>query len=327
MRKPRLIASVAVTAGVLLATGCSHDDNAQQAPDNASPKAAVMTSVSQLKAGHFDALMQNLLPPADYKTMRADWSAHRGNPDKITPAQRQRFAEQMHNLTEPGAKAKLYQDLKPRVAAYNSKYKAQLPMMVGIGQTVVDTQLDNSKTLTLTQKKQAKDVIAALGGWAKNAPWGDQAKAKQAVGVVVDTARQVDIKTFKQAYALNYDQAMAKYGQIWGGAKQLLAIYGLSIDKALDSVKAKTVDNDGHVAHVRVDYQVLDKPMSTQLTMIELDGHWYDQDVLNNWRREHAKQTAAASAASTAAEVVDQSAPPAASTPGSSKPAVAASTH
>lgn len=320
MRISRYAWPLALGLGALVLAGCGKQ--AASTGGNGSPRAAVETSIKALKAGHFDALMHNLLPPVDYKTMRADWSKDRGDPSRITPAQRTQFAENMKRLTQPGAKDALYKQVEPRIEAFQSKYKAQLPMMVGIGQTVADTQLDNTKTLTLTQKKQAKDLVSALAGWAKQAPWGDKAKARQAVGTLVDTARSLDLKTFDQVYALDYAQAMAKYGQVWQGAKKVLALYGLSLDQIFDSAKVETVDNDGKQAHVRVDYTVLDKPMSTQLTLVQRDGHWYDKDVLDNWRRAHAHSSGPTPAASTAAGVVAQSAPmPAAS----SAPAAAAS--
>ncbi len=285
---------VAAFAFALL-PACGKGDHSQPSPTaSTTPAKTVLTSVQLLKDGQFDALMQHVLPPAEYKQMRAKWDeAHKKTKD-ISDADRQKFAQGMAQLTAPDAEQKLWAKVQPRLEKMDKQYKARLPMMIGMGQVMMDTQISNSKQLTPDQKKQATDVVDALGGWAQKTDWTDADKVKKAIGVVTSTARKLDLKTLDQAVALNYDQALAKYGVAWNGVKQVVDVYGLSVDQTLDSAKAKTVSSDAHTATVEVDYTLLGKPQSMTVDMIKIDDRWYDKDLIDHWRKAMDEQAPAA---------------------------------
>ena len=278
-------------AVLLLLAACGKDKQAEQATASAAPAKAVMTSVRLLKAGDFDALMQHVLTPADYKDMRADWGKD-PDPSKISAADRQQFAENMMRLTAPDAEQNLFAELKPKLDTFDAKYKVQLPLFIGMGQTLAGTQIDLSTEMTSAQKNQAKDVLGALASWAGETPWGDPVKAKQAIGFVVDTARKLDLKTLGQAYSLDYPAAMQRFNTGWTGFKQVLAVYGLPVNDILDSVQAKTLSVDGEHAKVAVSYSILGKPISTELEMLRKDDHWYDANILNKWEKQRAEELA-----------------------------------
>jgi hypothetical protein len=159
--------------------------------------------------------------------------------------------------------------------------------MIGIGQAIAATGVAQSKELTNQQKQQATEVINVLAPWAQQVAWFDQAKAKQAIAVAVATARQLDIKTPEALRAMDFDTAMRKYSVGFIGIKQALSIYGLSIDDVLDSVRVTALENRNGHARVRIDYTLLGKPLSTESNLIEQDGRWYSEDMLNNVRRSH----------------------------------------
>ncbi len=289
MRKPFLrLLTLFVVA--LALTACHKNEQQQLASEGATPEAAITSAVAQLKAADFDSLWQHLLPPADYQQLRADWSKqHQRAGTDITDSDRQRFAQSMQRLTQPDAKKKLYAKLEPQLDAWPSKYKKRLPMVVGIFRIMVGTRITQSDTLTGKQKTQARGVLDAVSDWAQSTDWGDKAKAKQAVDIVVDTARGLKLKTLDQAYQLDYPQAMQRYDTAWKGFRQLLAVYGLSMDAVLDSVQVKTLSQKGDTARVEVDYSILDKPMSSTLDMVRQGKRWYIADVIRHWREEQAK--------------------------------------
>jgi hypothetical protein len=300
MRAIRSGFAVLLAAALLLAAcGKDKDQAQQQAVANASatPVVAVQTTAKLLKDGDFDGFWQHVLPPADYRTLRADWGKDRAGKRPVTAKDRQQFADTMAELTAPDAETTLYAKLQPTLADYNRKYKNQLPVMMAIAQSVFATQIDNSKDLTLERKQQAKDTLAAVAQWAQRAAWGDPAKAKQAVAVVVDTARKLDLKTLDQARTLDYAQSMQRYTTAWLGAKQLLAIYGLSLDQTFDSVRTELTASKGDTATVKLSYTLLDKPTSTDIHLIRENGRWYDADLLAHWRQRHASPATPASTA------------------------------
>ncbi|HEX7112712.1 MAG TPA: hypothetical protein VF216_09730 [Mizugakiibacter sp.] len=290
----RLALVAMVAAGLLAACG---KQPASPTADTRTPDGAVLTATRLLKAGDFDGLAQATLPPQDYQAQRADWEREHLAVADITDEDRRKFASAMQRLTAPGAEQQLFAQLKPQLAAFEQQYKDQLPTMIGIGQTMLGTAVDQSADLTAAQKAQAKEALVALAQWAQGVAWTDPAKAQQAIAVICDTARKLDLKTLDQARALPYEQAVQKYGLAWQGFKRLTAVYGLDIDQALDSAKVETLSNDGQTARLKVTYTLLGKPISGETTMVQRDGRWYDRDALEARAKARAAETAAASSA------------------------------
>lgn len=254
-----------------------------------TPEQSVQQSLALIKVGDFAGFWKHALPPADYDTLRADWTRPRPDEHPLTPEERADFVKNMQQLTEPDAETKLYALARPKLAQLQAQYQDQVPVMIGIFQAIAATGVSQSKELTNAQKQQATAVINVLAPWARKVPWFDQARAKQAIGVAVATARKLDLKTPEQLKAMDFDTAMQKYSIGFLGIKQALAIYGLSIDETLDSVKITTVDNRNGHAHVRIDYTLLGQPLSTESDLIEQGGRWYSQDMLQNVREAHER--------------------------------------
>jgi hypothetical protein len=308
MRFPTLRHAVLPLFAALLLSACHGKDDASQ-PGGSTPEAALQGSVDLLKAGDFNGLWKHALPPADYATMRADWSRHEQNQQPITAEDRAKFDETMLKLTGPDAENKLYAEVQPKLTSMEQQYKDQIPVLISVGQAVAKSGIEQNKSLSADQKAQASSVLDVLGPWAQQTPWFDQAKAKQAIGVAVSTARKLDLKTPDQLRTMDFDTAMAKYSTGFAGAKQLLAIYGLSVDDTLNSVKLTPVSNSNGHAVVKVDYTLLGKPLSTESKMVQQDGRWYAEDMLENVRQSHRQLTEqAAQAASSAPAATSTSA-------------------
>jgi uncharacterized protein YaiI (UPF0178 family) len=274
----------------LLLSAC-HGRNEAASPGGSTPEAALQASVDLLKAGDFGGLWKHALPPADYANLRADWARHQQDPRPITAEDRARFDETMQRLTAPDAETRLYAELQPKLASMQQQYKDQLPVLISVGEALVKSAVSQSKSLSDTQKTQADSVIAVLAPWAQQAPWFDQDRAKQAVGVAVATARKLDLKTPEQLRSMDFDAAMGKYSTGYAGLKQLLAIYGLSVDETLDSVRLTPVSSSHGHAVVKVDYTLLGKPLSTESKLVQQDGRWYSEDLLDNARKAHQEAT------------------------------------
>lgn len=284
---------------VLALAACHNKDEAAQA-GGSTPEAAVQGSIDLLKAGDFNGLWKHTLPPADYATLRADWSRRNANPPPISAADKAKFDEAVQKLTGPDAENKLYAELQPKLGQMEQQYKDQLPVLISMGGALLKNSVAQNKTLDSEQKTQANELIDVLVPWAKQAPWFDQARAKQAVGVVVVTTRQLDLKNADQLRTMNFDTAMAKYATGYAGLKQLLAIYGLSVDGALNSIKLSTLsDKDGR-AVVKIDYTLLGKPLSAESTLVQQDGRWYSASLINNVHEAHERLQQPAAAGSTA---------------------------
>lgn len=281
---------VLATAAALFMT--SHHRNLGPVPVVAggdTPEESVQQSIALIKTGDFAGFWKHALPPADYDTLRADWTRPRPDEHPLTPEDRADFVKTMQQLTAPDAETKLYAVAKPKLAQLQAQYQDQVPVMIGIFQAIAATGVSQSKDLTSLQKQQATEVINVLAPWAQTVPWFDQARAKRVVSIAVDTARRLDLKTPEQLKAMDFDTAMQKYSIGFLGIKQALTVYGLSLDDTFDSVKISTVESRNGHAHVKIDYTLLGKPLSTESDLIQQDGRWYSEDVLQNVREAHQR--------------------------------------
>ena len=82
---------------------------------------------------------------------------------------------------------------------------------------------------------------------------------------------------------------MTRYATGYAGLKQMLAIYGLSVDQTLDSIRLTPVSRSNGRAVVRIDYSLLGKPLSTESTLVEQGGRWYSEDLLDQVRASHRR--------------------------------------
>lgn len=285
-----------------LALAACHDKDKQEAATSGgdTPEAAVQQSITLIKSGDFAGFWKHALPPADYATFRQDW-VH-ADPDRppLTDEQRAEFTKNYTAWTEPDAENKRYVELKPKLVQLSQQYRDQLPVMIGIVQQIAKTGVEQDKSMTTTQKAQANAVVDTLGPWVQQAPWFDQDKAKQAVTIVVATARKLDLKSADQLRTMDFDTAMQKYALGYDGLKQALNLYGLSLDQTWDSVKLSTIENANGHARVKIDYVLLGKPLSTESVLVQQDGRWYSEDLLKNARETHTRLSQPASSATAA---------------------------
>ncbi|HEX8778459.1 MAG TPA: hypothetical protein VF738_10085 [Rhodanobacter sp.] len=284
---------------LLVLAACHHQDEAAQV-GGSTPEAAVQGSIDLLKAGDFNGLWKHALPPAEYATLRADWSRHNANQPPVSAAEKAKFDETVQKLTGPDADARLYAEVQPKLSQMEQQYKDQLPVLISVGDALLKNGVAQNKNLDAEQKAQANQLIDVLAPWAKQAPWFDQTRAKQSVGVLVATARKLDLKSPDQLRTLDFDAAMAKYATGYAGLKQLLAIYGLSVDDALDSVRLSTLSSKDGRAVVKIDYTLLGKPLSAESTLVQRAGRWYSESLINNVHEAHERLQQPAAAGSTA---------------------------
>lgn len=291
----------------LLLGACHGKDDASQS-GGSSPVAALQSSIDLVKAGDFNGLWKHALPPADYANLRTDWSRRAQAKQPITADDRAKFNQAMQQLTGPDAENKLYAELQPKLTAMEQQYKDQLPVLISVGEALLKNTVTQNKDLSPTQKTQADDALDVITPWAQNTPWFDQAKARQAIGVAVATARKLDLKSPEQLRAMDFDAVMGKYSIGYDGLKRLLAIYGLSVDQTLESIKLSELSNSNGHAVVKIDYTLLGKPLSAESKLVQENGRWYSQDMLDNVRKSHQQlsqpsvaQTPAAATAGTVA--------------------------
>jgi hypothetical protein len=296
----RIVFAAALTA---LAAGCSpNNSSAPGAPvavaAPSTPDGAVSAAVSALRANNVGAFLDSALPAGELAKLKADWNKD-VNKEPVTDSDRQQFTDTMAKLTAPGAEDKLYTEMEPQLKEFDAKTAQQMPMMIAMGQGFAQSAIQQSKDLNDQQKQQTTALVEASAKWAQTVKFTDPTLVKGAIAAICKTARDLNLKTVDEARALSYDQAMQKAGIVVGGVKQVFAVYGLNMDKALDSVKVETVSTTGDTAKVKVTYSAFDQPFTTESDLVKVDGKWFGKQALDQWNKQ--QQEAAGKPANPAA--------------------------
>lgn len=287
--RPRFLSHVLLLAASALLLCACHGKNDEPRPGGSTPEAALQRSIGLLKAGHFSALWKQALPPADYATMRADWSREQQQPPAASAADRARFTAAMRQLTANDAGKTLFKQWQPRLTRIEQQYGDQLPVLISVGGALAKARVMQDQDLGSTEKTLISNVVDVLTPWARQAAWFDPAHTRQAVDILVATARKLKLKRLAQLHSMDFDTAMSTCATGYAGLKQLLAIYGLSVDDTLNSIRLSPVSSSNGHAVVRIDYTVLGKPLSIESNLVQQDGRWYSEDMLDWVRASHRR--------------------------------------
>lgn len=306
MNRLKLLACAGLTA--LALSACTGDKNlAAKDPVTAAKDLSVA-----FRTNDFDRLTHIMAPPEDYAKLEARYKDKQAKTPAPTDEESKQFADQLAEYTAPDAEAKLFAQVQPKLAQMGP----QIPMGVAMMSGIMGQSIEQNPKLTPTEKDQAKAVLTAITKWATTAKLDDPDKAKQAIGVIVATARSLKLTTLADAQKLSFAQVMDKAGTGIGGVRKALAVYGFDTDKMLDSVSVAKKSQDGDKAVVTVSYTIMDTPVTFDLDMVRRDGRWYSADLLktveDSLSDKPAAPTGIAPAAAAPAEAAPAEAAPAA---------------
>ena len=290
----RLLLLFALSA---LAACHSHNQNGAGAAE--TPEGAVRQSLVLIRAGDFDGFLRHALPARDYATLRADWEYNRTRQPALAEVDRARIDATLQQLRAPDAAATLDAQLQPWLAQTQARYGDQLPMLVNVARVLASGAVVRNNALSEAQKQHLNALLQALAPWAQRAPWFDPGKAHQAVAVAVATTQRLDLRDAQSLRTQDFDHAMRSYTILFHALEQVLALYGLPVDQALASAHAVPLDYHPPYARVRVEYTLFGQPLGLESTLVQQDGHWYDQDLINSVREAHGRLTAPPEAATT----------------------------
>jgi hypothetical protein len=284
-----------------LAAACGKNDDAAKsaaapapvAAPAATPDAAILTAVRALRANDINGFLTAAMPAAEVAKIKTDWVKNMTK-DPVTDEDRKKFTEQMTKFSAPGAEDKLYAEIEPQLKKFDAESAQQMPMMIAMGQGFIQSSIQQNKDLTDDQKQQTAALVDAMGKWAQGVKFTDPALVKGAIAAVCKTARDLNLKSLDEVRGLSYDQGMLKAGIVLGGVKQVLGVYGLQLDKSLDSIKAETVSTTGDAAKVKITYSAFDQPFATESDLVKVDGRWYGKQAIEKWQKEQAEAATAA---------------------------------
>jgi len=265
------------TLGLL--SGCGREPVAP-----GDPVAAVEGLAEAIKDNDLLTYSKLSLPPALHARLEQRWNDELALAPKLTAAQRKDHARYMKQMLEPGAEAKLLARYESKMKKFQGEINSQWPMMKGAAQIFVSGAIQANEDLTPAERDHAKAVGQAILEWLKPAMFSDKEKAREAIAVICQTAREINLPEAEQMHQLSMVASLEKGGIALKGLKDLGRVYGADVDESLDTLEAKLVDADasGNQATVEVNYVLLGKDIHFEIEMTRIDGRWYPADKVHD---------------------------------------------
>ena len=259
-----LALTVAVGSAPLVFQNCNAADPALS---NTTPDGAILGAAACMRDNDIKGLLERVRPPEDYAKMKEKFAAK----PKMSDSDKAGFNAVLTQLTADGAEETIYQLIKPKLSeAQGSLVEAKdgIPDMIQ-GLVAMQGITDEGEL------KSAQEMAGAIGKWVGNLKIDKEVTAKKAIGIVCATVRSLKIKSADDLEALTFDQFMDKAGLAVDGLKQVLDIYGLSINDSIASIKVGKPEIDGDTATVPVTSTFLGKSITLPAKLTKSGDGWY----------------------------------------------------
>ncbi len=272
MNRLKLLALAGLS--LLALSACTSNKN-EAAKD---PVTAAKDIAVAMRDNDYGRLSHIMVPPDLYAKLETRYKDENAKKPAPSADQEKQFADSLAKFTASDAEDKMFAQIQPQLAQMGP----QIPMYVAMGTGGLGQMIASSDKMSAPEKAQANAVVNAISKWAQAAHLDDQDKAKQAIKVVVGTARDLKLTTLDAMQKLSFSEMTQKVGVAAGGLRKTLAVYGFDTDKALDSVKVEKKSEDGDNAMVTISYTLLDTPISFEEAMVKVDGRWYNKSLVDS---------------------------------------------
>lgn len=275
--------ALAGALAVALAACGKKEEEASTAPavveakaQSLGPAETLQATTDAFKSNDLGALLALTLPPGKLDEMKADWDKNRAEP--ITDEDRQEFADGWGKLVADGAVDKMMTEAEPQL----QQMKQQLPMMLPMFQGMATMSVSENTELSDDQKAAATGALNGLFTWAQSADLANSDKLRQALTIAHERGRSLNINSLDDVKALEFNQMLAKGSVMLGAVKEILNVYGLSLDDMAGSLKAEQVEATADTAKIRTSYTLFGQQISYDTEMVRQDGRWYSKDGMES---------------------------------------------
>ncbi len=236
--------------------------------DTSSPDGAFMASVAAMKSNDLASLIKNSLSEEQYNELVTEFENNKTT--NFSEADKAQFAQAMTMLTADGAEENLFAMAKPQL----EQARAMLPMMLMMGKDQMLQGIKNNPMLPEAQRDSAATIAGAAMDWVGENDVLSDEKTQAAIAAVVSTAKALNMTSLDEVQNMNFDQALAKGSVAFGGLKNVLGAYGISMDDMLNSVEVETVDVQGDKATMNVKFNMFGEEVKQVMNMVKKNGVW-----------------------------------------------------
>jgi hypothetical protein len=253
------------------------------------PVAAVKGLAAAVRANDLVRYSRLSVPPELHRRLEARWTENLAAGPAPTAKQRADYDRWMGRLTQKNAEEQVYASFDRRMKKIEADLNSQWPLMKATGGIFLTGVIQANPRLSAGEKAHAKTLGTTLLDTITPELVTDRRRARQAIAVVVETARDLELPTLEHSRRLEMIPALEKGGRILAGAKAIGRIYGLDADAALRAVDARVVEVDGDVATMEVSYPLAGRRIAFPMQLLRRDGRWYSADAVRQAEAELAR--------------------------------------
>jgi len=273
---PKRVGTACTALLVALAiAGCSGE--VAEPPRRASgPVAAVVRMAEHLRHNDLRGFARDAVPAAHFQALESEWRSGNSRwPLTELPLDDQ-IEPMLAALTAPDAVRDLKQSFDRNLANQNRDLRQAAASLGSFGAQYVQRESSYSPQ----QRAHYVQVINALSEWARQAPLGDPARADAAISKLASAARTAGFTDEASLREAGMEASLVRLEPFFGASKNVLASYGLLIDRSLDGLRAELITQQGDTAQVRVRYPLSGREVDTVLDLERQEGRWYLADHL-----------------------------------------------
>lgn len=249
-------------------------------PAATRPADAVYLLRDRLLARDGAGFAQVAVPPALHGALEQAWRAGQSRwPLDELPLDA-RLPRMLAALQAPGADKALLLTFRQQFAGADADIDQAIRTLMVFGEEYAQADPDSSAA----ERDHSRQAIAALGGWALQAPLSDPKRAQRFFPVLAAAAVRsgIDGRAGATEFSrLGMTQSLNRLSPFLATLlAQLRQQYGLDLDAALRSVHVSLIQQTGDQASLRLRYRLAGRQIDTIVPVVRVDGHWYLVDFL-----------------------------------------------
>lgn len=270
----RLGAGLSLLLAVL--GGCGKPASSDLSGAASEPAGAVHQLVVHLHDNDLVAFARDALPPEMHAGLAQAWhGGHSRWPLSELPLDDQ-LQPALAALARPGSEHALGQAFDRQLAGQDAALREAARSLALFGGQYLKQLGDYSAE----ERAHYRQIVAALGTWATQAPLGDRKRAHAAIARMAAAARATGLDAEDGLDQAGMEESLRRLGPFLAEAKATIADYGLDLDASLAGLQTSLVEETGDRASVRIHYTLGTTEIDTVVNLTRRDGRWYLTDYL-----------------------------------------------
>jgi hypothetical protein len=253
-------------SSAVLAAACGVGSLHAEATAPLTPEAQVAAMVQPLRNNDLGTLFK--MAPADKQAEAvANWKKVA---TEVKPDQKAQFDQFLATMLAPNAVDTLMAAAEPQLKQVNPQELVGYVQMFG-GMAAMQMANDPS---TADLGKNLQQLVADVAAWVPKAGIEDPKKLREALTSAVAAVKSLGVKNADEFYALEFGEMLKRCGGALKEGKAALKVYGLEVDKFLESVKLVDVVGTGDTRTAKAQVTAFDHPYTIPVTLVLKDGRW-----------------------------------------------------